>query len=125
MNEQRNATRWNVVLPVRYKGITTSKEGAARTRDLSTQGVRLEMVERHNPGDRMDMLLEIPGSRSGSVCVEADVVWQKAVADLQEECNYLTGLVFSRIRDCHKQSILDYIIDNHPDQHRQKWWDGL
>lgn len=125
MNEQRNAIRWNVVLPVRYIGMVSHKEGAAKTRDLSTQGAMLEMVEKHNHGDRLNMMLEVPGSRDGALCVEADVVWQRATMGLNEECNYLTGLVFKRIRDCHKQSILDYVIDNHPEQHRQRWWDGV
>lgn len=125
MNEQRNAVRWNVVLPVRYKTVQGHKEGFAKTRDLSTLGARLEMVESHRPGERLNMMLEVPGSASGNVCVEADVVWQKPVFHLNEECNYLTGLVFRKIRDCHKQCILDYVIENQPQQIRERWWDGV
>ena len=125
MEEKRSAVRWNIVLPVRYLGITTHKEGLAKTRDLSTTGVRLEMVEKHEPGDRLEMMLEVPGSQNGTVCADADVVWQEESLELEETCNYLTGLVFRKIRDCHKQCILDYVIDNHPQQIRQRWWDGV
>ena len=125
MEEKRSAVRWKIVLPVRYLGITTHKEGLAKTRDLSTTGVRLEMVEKHEPGDRLEMMLEVPGSQNGTVCADADVVWQKELSELEETCNYLTGLVFRKIRDCHKQCILDYVIDNHPQQIRQRWWDGV
>ena len=125
MEEKRSAVRWNIVLPVRYLGITTHKEGLAKTRDLSTTGVRLEMVEKHEPGDRLEMMLEVPGSQNGTVCADADVVWQEESSELEETCNYLTGLVFRKIRDCHKQCILDYVIDNHPQQIRQRWWDGV
>ena len=125
MEEKRSAIRWNIALPIRYFGLTTHKEGSAKTKDLSTQGAMLEMVEKHNPGDRLEMMLEMPGSANGSVCVEADVVWQRPTIGLNEECNYLAGLVFKRIRDCHKQWILDYVIDKKPEQHRQRWWDGV
>ena len=125
MEEKRSAVRWSIVLPVRYLGLTTHKEGLAKTRDLSTTGVRLEMVEKHNPGDRLEMMLEVPGSRNGVVCADADVIWQEESLELEEVCNYLTGLVFRKIRDCHKQDIIDYVIDNHPQQIRQRWWDGV
>ncbi len=125
MEEKRSAMRWSVVLPVRYLGITTHKEGLAKTRDLSTTGVRLLMVEKHDPGDRLEMMLDMPESSNGSVCADADVVWQQESSDLKEECNYLTGLVFRKIRDCDKQRILDYVIDNHPQQIRPRWWDGV
>jgi hypothetical protein len=125
MEEKRKAVRWNIVLPVRYLGISTHREGTAKTRDLSTIGARLEMVEKHKPGDRLEIMLEIPDSNNGSVCAEADVVWQQGSLQLGEECNYLTGLVFRKIRDCHKQCILDYVVDNRPQQIRQRWWDGV
>jgi hypothetical protein len=112
MDERRQAIRWNVNLPVRYMGLPSHKEGAAKTLDLSMTGARIETVERHKPGDILDLMLDIPGVQNGLVCVEADVVWQNPGVISEEDCNHMTGVVFRKIRECHKQSILDYVIDN-------------
>ncbi len=112
MNERRQAIRWNVNLPVRYMGLPSHKEGAAKTMDLSMTGARIETVERHKAGDKLDLMVDIPGGGNSLVCVEADVVWQNPGSISEEDCNHMTGVVFKKIRECHKQSILDYIIDN-------------
>jgi hypothetical protein len=83
------------------------------------------MVDRHKQGDRLDMVLDIPGDSSGPFCVEADVVWQKASCVSEEECKFLTGVVFSRIQDHHKKCLLDYVSENHPQEFRSRWWEGV
>lgn len=125
MDERRGATRWSVCLPVRYLDLPSHKEGSARTKDLSTVGAQVETVEKHKPGDRVDLMLDLPGNATGRVCIEANVIWQANQAASEEGCNYLTGLEFKRVRDCHKQTILDYVIDNKPEQVRSRWWEGL
>ncbi len=125
MIDRRGAIRWDVVLPVRYMGLPSHKEGAARTTDLSLTGACIETVEKHKPGDRLDLMFDVPGTLKGMVCVEADVVWQSGSCRSDQECNYMTGVTFKKIRDCHKQCILDYVIDNKPEQVRQRWWDGI
>ena len=123
MDERRNAVRWNVFMPVRYLDLPDHKEGYAHTKDLSMKGAQIETVERHKVGDVVDMMLDLPGAQ-GSMCVEAAVVWQRPSCSY-EECNYLTGLEFRKIRDCHKQAILDFVIDSKPDQVQSRWWDGV
>ncbi len=125
MDERRCAIRWNIVLPVRYLGISKHAEGACRSRDLSTQGAMLEMANKYDPGARLNLMFEIPGREKEPVCVEADVVWQRECKELQEECKYLTGIAFRRIRDCHKSYILDYVNATQPQQYRERWWDGV
>ena len=125
VDERRCAIRWNIVLPVRYLGMPKHVEGTCRTRDLSTLGAKLETADKYNPGDRLDLMLEMTGSGGEPICVEADVVWQTSSDELHEECNYLTGVVFRKIRDYHKKSILDYVNVNHPQMLRERWWDGV
>jgi c-di-GMP-binding flagellar brake protein YcgR len=109
---------------MRYLSLAKHNEGSGRTRDLSTRGAQVEMVERHATGDRLEIILDLPDSSQG-ICIDADVVWQSKSECVEEECNYKTGLVFKRIRDCHKQEILDYVIDRHPEQSRARWWQGV
>jgi hypothetical protein len=116
MDERRQAIRWNVNLPVRYMGLPSHKEGAANTLDLSMTGARIETVEKHKPGDVLDLMMDIPGVANGLVCVEAGVIWQDPRYISEQDCNHMTGVVFRKIRDCHKQSILDYVIDNKSSQ---------
>ncbi len=126
MNENREAVRWNIILPVRYVGLTMHAESSAMTRDLSVLGARLAMVERHRPGDKLEMMLDMSaGDSSHPVCVDADVVWQKVVCDSKEECNYMTGVVFRNINECHKQSLVEYVSLNYIHEFRQHWWDGV
>jgi len=125
MNEKRRAVRWRVALPVRYAGLNTPTEGVCHTQDVSILGAKLAMVERHKQGDRLDMILDGPGNTSGSFCVEADVVWQRASHVSEEECKFLTGVVFSRISDCHRKYLLDYVSENYPQEFRSRWWDGV
>lgn len=125
MDEKRMAVRWKVALPVRYAGLNTSTEGICHTQDVSILGARLGMVERHKQGDRLDMVLDIPGSPAGPFCAEADVVWQRASSVSEEECKFLTGVVFSRIRDCHRKYLIDYVSENYPQEFRSHWWDGV
>ncbi|MFA5038046.1 MAG: PilZ domain-containing protein [Candidatus Omnitrophota bacterium] len=124
MDERRSSVRWNISLPIRYMGCSKHNEGFAHTRDLSTTGACVETVEKHKAGDHLNVMLEFPGDKD-RVCIDSEVVWQKASQGLKEEYNYLTGLVFRKIRDSHKQCILDYVIDSHPDQLRNRWWQGL
>ncbi len=124
MDEKRGSVRWNIILPIRYMGFVKHNEGFARTKDLSTTGACVETVEKHEPGDRLNIMFEFPDVE-GTVCVESEVIWQRHSKEFQEEYNYLTGLAFRKIRDCHKQSILDYVIDHHPQQHRERWWQGV
>jgi hypothetical protein len=124
MDEKRRAARWNVVLPVRYFGATSRhKEGVCKTQDVSVGGARLAMVEKHKIGDRLEMIVEIP-QESAPACIDADVVWQKKACNSDEECNYMTGVVFRRIDDCHKSSILGYVSSNHTQEFRRHWWEG-
>ena len=123
--DRRCGIRWPVSLPVRYRSILSPSEGCCQTMDISTSGARLAIVERYKPGDQLSMVLDIPDAGRGPVCVEADVVWQTSSDELHEECNYLTGVVFRKIRDCHKKSILDYVNVNHPQMFRERWWDGV
>lgn len=126
MNENRKVVRWNIILPVRYVGLSRHTESSATTKDLSVLGARLTMVERHRVGDKLEMMLDIPAQEnSNSMCVEADVVWQKPVCDFEEGCNYITGVVFRKIKDCYKKSLADYVSINHPQEFRQHWWDGV
>ena len=122
--DKRGAIRWQVVLPIRYINQRKATEGWCHTQDLSTLGAKLAMEERHKPGDHMTMILDIPNSGTGKVCVDADVVWQKEGKDYLQECKYLTGVAFRRIMDCHKKSIIDYILNNFPSLYTQKWWEG-
>ncbi len=125
MNEKRESVRWRVALPVRYAGLNTPTEGVCHTQDVSTQGARLAMVERHKKGDRLEMIFDMPEINGGPLCVEGDVVWQKESCDSREECNYLTGIVFRRILDCHKNRLLDYVSANFPQEFRCHWWEGI
>ncbi|MEK7849296.1 MAG: PilZ domain-containing protein [Candidatus Omnitrophota bacterium] len=126
MNENRKAVRWNIILPVRYVGLSRHTESSAMTRDLSLFGAKLAMVERHRPGDKLEMMLDMPaGDKNNSMRVDADVVWQKPACDFEEGCNYMTGVVFRNVRDCHKQSLVEYVSLNHPQEFRQHWWDGV
>lgn len=124
MDERRNSIRWNIALPIRYIGCLKHNEGFAHTKDLSTTGACVETVEKHAPGDHLSLIVELPGEE-GLISIDAGVVWQRSFKDLKEEYNYLTGLVFRKIRDCHKQSILDYVIDHHPEQLKNRWWQGV
>lgn len=125
MNERRSAIRWDIVLLVRYMGMSRHAEGSCRTQDLSTQGAKLEMMEKHSAGDRLNLMLEVNGNGKEQVCIEADVVWQTEPIELNQGCNYMTGVIFRKIRDCHKKSILDHVNVNHPQQFRQRWWSGI
>lgn len=125
MDEKRNYIRWKVVLPVRYVGLNKHTESAARTQDLSITGARLAMVERHKPGDRLEMMLDFPQVANRPICVDADVVWQKPSSDLNEECNYMTGVVFRKISECNKRNLVEYVHASHPDEFRRRWWDGV
>lgn len=124
MDEKRASIRWNIILPIRYLGFVKHNEGYARTKDISTTGACVEMVEKHAPGDRLNVMFEFPEVEE-TVCVESEVIWQKPSQGFQEEYNYLTGMVFRRIRDHHKQCILDYVIDHYPQQLRDRWWEGV
>jgi len=98
------------------------KEGYAHTRDLSTRGALLESIERHTSGDKIDMMFQTGEGLENNVSVEAKVVWQAPALDSFQECNFLTGIEFTKIRDSFKQKILDYVIDTKPEQVRKRWW---
>lgn len=123
--DRRCGIRWQITLPVRYRGMTRHIESCCHTQDVSTSGAKLAMVEKHDEGDRLSMVLDIPGSTSGPLCVEADIVWQREATGLNEECKYMTGVMFRKIRDCHKKNILDYVTTNFPELRAQRWWDGI
>ena len=125
MDEKRAAVRWRVALPVRYAGLNTPTEGACHTCDVSTSGARLAMVERHNAGDRLDMMLDMPDSDAGHLCLEGDVVWQREVCEFNEECKYLTGIVFRKILNCHRKDLAQYVSTNYPQEFRSRWWEGI
>lgn len=125
MNEQRGSVRWKVTLPVRYVGLDKHTESAARTQDLSISGARLAMVERHKPGDRLEMMLAFPQMENRPICIDADVVWQKPSCGFNEECNYLTGIVFRKISECGRKDILACVHASHPEEFRRHWWDGV
>ena len=123
--DRRCGIRWQVSLPIRYRSMRNPLEGCCQTLDISTQGARLAMIERHKSGDKLSMLLDIPNSGSGPVCFDAEVVWQKENDSLTQECNYLTGIAFKRILDCHKKSILGHITKNFKILFIQRWWAGV
>ncbi|OIO35364.1 MAG: hypothetical protein AUJ74_06375 [Candidatus Omnitrophica bacterium CG1_02_44_16] len=126
MNENRKAVRWNIILPVRYVGLFRNTESSAMAKDLSVLGARLAMVERHKPGDKLEMMLDMPaGESSNTMCVDADVVWQRPASALEEGCNYMAGVVFRNIMDCYRKGIAEYVSINHPQEFRQHWWDGV
>lgn len=125
MDEKRKNVRWNIVLPVRYVGLSKHTESAARTQDLSISGARLAMVEKHAKGDRLEMMLSFPQLNNKPICVDADVVWQKVSCDLNEECNYLTGVVFRKISECNKVDLVQCVHESHPVEFRKRWWDGV
>jgi hypothetical protein len=125
MDEKRASVRWKVALPVRYLGLNKHSESAARTQDLSISGARLSMVEKHRIGDKLEMMLEVPQESNRPLCIEANVVWQREDSNLEDECNYMTGVVFRKINDCCKSSLLEYVSANHPQEFRQHWWDGV
>ena len=122
MDERRGATRWEIVLPVDYLNLPSHKEGHAHTRDLSTRGAKLETIERHEMGDKVDVMFQTGEGKESKVCAEARVVWQRPAVDSFQECNFLTGIEFTKIRDSFKQRILDYVIDTKPEQVQKRWW---
>ncbi|MGE5280297.1 MAG: PilZ domain-containing protein [Deltaproteobacteria bacterium] len=124
MEERREATRWEIVLPVDYLSHPEHKEGHAHTLDMSTRGAQLETLERHQSGDRIDVMFHTGEGMENNVCAEARVIWQRPAPDSLQECNYLTGIEFTKIRDCFKQKILDYVIDTKPEQVHKRWWGG-
>lgn len=123
MEDRRCAIRWGIAVPVRYVETTTYAEGSCRTQDISTVGAKLAMAKKYKTGQRFELMVELPGS-GGPLCVEADVVWQNKLDELKEECNYMTGVAFRKIRDCHKKSIFDYVNTYFPQEVRSHWWDG-
>lgn len=125
MDEKRGSVRWKVVLPVRYVGLNKHTESAAHTQDLSISGAQLAMVERHKPGDRLEMMFAFPQLDSKPICIDADVVWQRASCKLDEECNYLTGVVFRKISECGKKDLVQCVHESHPEEFRRHWWDGV
>lgn len=122
MDNRRGATRWEIVLPVRYLNHPGHKEGYAHTRDLSTRGALLESVERHASGDKIDLMFRTGEGPENNIRAEARVVWQAPARDSYQECNFLTGIEFTKIRDSFKQKILDYVIDTKPEQASERWW---
>ncbi len=122
MDERRGATRWEIALPVRYLSQPGPREGYTHTRDLSMRGAQLESVERHMSGDRIDLMFQVGEEADSNVRVEARVVWQAPALDYNQEHNFLTGIEFTKIRDCFKEKILDYVIDTKPEQVRRRWW---
>jgi len=122
MDERRGVARWEIVLPVRYLNHPSHKEGYAHTRDLSTRGAQLETVERHAPGDKIELMAQTGEGEKNTICLEARVVWQAPAVDSFQEYNFLTGIEFTKIRDCFRQKILDYIIDTKPEQVKERWW---
>ncbi len=125
MDEKRASVRWKVALPVRYVGLNKHTESLANTKDISISGARLAMVEKHKPGDRLEMVLDFPRITNRPFCVDADVVWQQASSDSNEECNYLTGVVFRRISECNKKDIAEYIYANHNQEFKNRVWEGI
>lgn len=125
MDEKRKMIRWQVSLPVRYLGVSKHVEGACETQDLSLTGARLAMVEKHETGDQLYVLLDLPQIKNSSVRCEAQVVWQDRPHRFEEECKYLTGIAFIKIRDMQKNMLLDYVNQYYPELFRQYWWNGL
>ena len=123
MDEKRCAPRWNVALPVKYVDPKAHAEGACALQDISTSGARFTVTKKHRAGDLVEMMLELPGTCT-PFCVEAQVVWQKRLEEFQEECKYLTGVAFRKIRDCDKKWLIEHINGNHPEEFRRHWWDG-
>jgi hypothetical protein len=123
--DRRGAIRWQVSLPVRYYSHLRPNEGCSHTQDLSTLGAKLAMVEKHRVGDQLSLVLDIPDQGNGPVCFDANVVWQRELDGLEQDCKYMTGIEFRRIRDCHKKSILGHVSKNFPNQFVAKWWEGI
>lgn len=88
-------------------------------------GARLAMVEKHRVGDILEMRLQMPGVDQGGLCLEAEVVWQRRSEDFQESCNYMTGVTFRKILECHRTGIASYVSASYPDEFRKHWWDGI
>ena len=110
-------------MPVRYAEPKVYAEGACATHDISTTGARLTVSKKHRPGDLFELMLDLAGS-SDHLCIEAEVVWQKRLEEFQEECKYLTGVLFRKIRDCDKKSLFDHVNANFPQEVRRHWWEG-
>ncbi len=125
MDEKRKVVRWQVSLPVRYLGVSKHVEGVCETQDLSLSGARLAMIEKHEAGDQLYVLLDLPQGKNSSVRCEAQVMWQDRQHGLEEEYKYLTGIAFIKIRDTQKNTLLDYVNQHYPDLFRQRWWIGL
>lgn len=125
MDERRGIGRWNVVLPVRYLGVSKHIEGVCETQDLSLNGAKLALVEKHDAGDQLYVLFELPGDRSGGVRCEARVMWQDKLHGSEEGCKYMTGISFTKIRDIQKNVLLDYVNRYYPELFRKHWWNGL
>lgn len=125
MDEKRKVIRWQVNLPVRYLGVSKHIEGACETQDLSLSGARLAMIERHEIGDQLYVLLDLPLGKNNSVRCEAQVIWQDKLYSLEEEYKYLTGIAFIKIGDTQKNVLLDYVNQYYPELFRQRWWNGL
>lgn len=126
MEEKRCVTRWEIVLRARCIGMTTHGESVCNTQDINTLGARLMMPERHNSGDRIKLLLDVSGKVDCHPAdIGADIVWQKNSEKSGREACFATGVLFTRISDRDRKSILDYISTHYACQFRQNWWCGL
>lgn len=112
-NEKRGAVRYPAVLSVRYNVNATYIEGLAKTCDISEGGAKLEVAKDHCCEDRLGLMIEGLSGTIEPLCIEADVVWRKKITKLfDQECNYLVGVAFRRIRDSHKSIILSHAAEN-------------
>lgn len=126
MEEKRCVTRWEIVLCARYAGMTTHGVGVCNTSDINMLGARLMMPERHNQGDRIALLLDVPYKVDGRPAdIGADIVWQEDGDKGAQEVCFATGVLFTRISDRDRKSILDYISTYYARKFRQNWWCGL
>jgi hypothetical protein len=71
------------------------------------------------------MVVDFPEISNNPICVDADIVWQRASNDLEEECNYLAGVVFRRISAGNKKDLVEYVHVNHPKEFRERLWEGI
>jgi c-di-GMP-binding flagellar brake protein YcgR len=84
-------------------------EGMCQTKDLSSTGACLEVSKRFEVGERIQVAIDLPIRKTTTVCLEADVIWQRAPKSLEQEHNYILGVTFTRIQEVYRSFLKSYL----------------
>jgi len=72
---KRKFERYDLILPATYMDLGSKKEGKAKMRDISDQGIRMTLAENLPVGTRLDIWLCMPNG--GRLYIKGEVVWSK------------------------------------------------